>query len=161
MLQRLLLGGCLVAAVGCATVPIPPDAKEIDTFDIEGEKQLSESDIKEKIVTTVSPWLPTWLPGVEPQWFDPITWQADLRRIQRFYEANGYYQARVLEDVVTEPKPKHIKLLVRLREGDAARIETLAIVGLEELPGEQQKTATGDLPLQLGEAQVDARAAPA
>ena len=151
MLQRLLLGGCLVAAVGCATVPISPDAKEIDTFDIEGEKQLSESDIKEKIVTTVSPWLPTWLPGVEPQWFDPITWQADLRRIQRFYEANGYYQARVLEDVVTEPKPKHIKLLVRLREGDAARIETLAIVGLEELPGEQQKTATGDLPLQKGD----------
>ena len=74
-MQRLLLGGCLVAAVGCATVPIPPDAKEIDTFDIEGEKQLSESDIKEKIVTTVSPWLPTWLPGVEPQWFDPIIYQ--------------------------------------------------------------------------------------
>lgn len=147
----MLLAGWLLVAVGCATVPVPPDAKEVDSFDIEGEKQLSERDIKEKIVTTTSPWLPTWLPGVEPFWFDPITWQTDLRRIQRFYEANGYYQARVLEDVITEPKPKHVKLLVRLREGEAARVESLHVVGLEALAAEQQKAATEDLPLQKGD----------
>ena len=93
-------------------------------FDIEGEKQLKEDDLKEKIVTGESSWLPAWVPFLgKREWFDPITWQADLRRIQRFYEANGYYQARVLEDVVTEVKPKHVKLLVKLREGEPARVD--------------------------------------
>jgi translocation and assembly module TamA len=72
------------------------------------------------------------------EWFDPVTWQADLRRIQRFYEANGYYQARVLEDVVTEVQPKHVQLLVKLRGGSRPRVLHLPLgfvlpaVGLAE-----------------------------
>ncbi len=121
---------------------------EVDKFDIEGVKQLKESELKEKIVTGESSWLPPWFPIFGKQeWFDPITWQADLRRIQRFYEANGFYQARVLEDVVTEVKPKHVKLLVKLREGAPARVSSVEISGLEDLPPEMKEKVIDDLPL--------------
>ena len=122
MRWRVLSLGLTLTFAGCVTAPPTPDSAEVDSFDIEGEKRLKEADIKEKIVTGESSWLPPWVPWLGKQeWFDPITWQADLRRIQRFYEAHGFYQARVLEDVVTEVKPRHVKLLVRLREGEPAR----------------------------------------
>ncbi|HEY1088407.1 MAG TPA: POTRA domain-containing protein, partial [Archangium sp.] len=127
MAARLLTLGVFLTLIGCAHVEPPtPESMQIDDFKIEGEKQLKESDIKEKIVTNESSWLPSWFPiWGRVEWFDPITWQADLRRIQRFYEANGYYQARVLEESVTEHKPRRVKLLVKLREGAPARVNTV------------------------------------
>lgn len=152
MARLLFLVGLTLVYASCATVPPTPDAREVDEFVIEGEKQLSEKDIKEKVVTNESPWLSNVAPWLWPrEWFDPIAWQADLRRIQRFYEANGYYQARVVEDVVTDTRPQHVKLLVRLREGEAARVDTLAIVGLEALPAELQQELVKELPLQQGD----------
>jgi translocation and assembly module TamA len=125
---------------------------EVDAFEIDGEKQLKEADIKEKIVTNESSWLPAWVPFFgKREWFDPITWQADLRRIERLYEANGFYQARVLEDVVTEVKPRHVKLLVRLREGEPARVESIDIAGLEALTPEMKAGVVKDLPLESGD----------
>ncbi|MFT3711809.1 MAG: BamA/TamA family outer membrane protein [Archangium sp.] len=149
--RALILGLTLAWGTACVTAPPTPDAKEIDSFEIEGEKELKESDIKEKVLTAESSWLPAWVPGLgRREWFDPLTWQADLRRIMRFYEANGFYQARILEDVITEPRPQHVKLLVRLREGEAAKVNTVDIVGLENLTQEQQTSVVEDLPLQSG-----------
>ena len=125
---------------------------EVDTFEIEGDKQVKEADIKEKIVTAQSSWLPAWVPLLgKREWFDPITWQADLRRIQRFYEANGFYQARVLEETVTEVKPKHVKLLVRLREGEPAKVTSIDVRGLDKVEPDMQASVMVDLPLAVGD----------
>jgi len=150
---RALSIGLTLSLAGCATLgPPTPESQEVDAFDIEGEQRLSEGDIKEKVVTNVTPFFANVLPWmVAREWFDPIAWQADLRRIQRFYEANGYYQARVVEDVVTETKPKHVKLLVRLREGEPARVNTVDLVGLEALPPEMQAEVVAGLPLATGD----------
>jgi translocation and assembly module TamA len=96
--------------------------------------------------------VPPWVPFFGKQeWFDEVTWQADLRRLQRFYEANGYYQARVLEEVVTEVRPQHVKLLVKLREGDPARVTSVDITGLADLPPEMRADVIKDLPLSIGD----------
>ena len=152
MSPRPLLLSLTLFCAGCATAPPTPDAQEVDAFSIEGEQQLKEGDLKEKVVTNESSWLPSWVPWLgHLEWFDPIAWQADLRRIQRFYEANGYYQARVVEDVVTETKPKHVKLLVRLREGDPARVTSVNVVGLEALPPDMSRGVLEELPLNVGD----------
>ena len=144
--------GLTLTLAGCATAPPTPDSMEVDKFDIEGEKQLKESDLKDKVVTGESSWVPEWFPVFgKREWFDPITWQADLRRLQRVYEANGYYQARVLEEVVTEVKPKHVKLLVKLREGAPARVVSVDITGLSDLLSEMQADVVKDLPLSTGD----------
>lgn len=152
MSPRALLIVLTLGGSACVTAPPTPDAREIDSFDIEGEKKLTESAIKEKVLTAESSWVPHWVPGLgRREWFDPNTWQADLRRIQRFYEANGYYQARILEDVITEPQPLHVRLLVRLKEGEPAKINTIEFLGLELLPNDQQAALTADLPVQSGQ----------
>lgn len=135
--QRLLIFTLALGVYGCATTPPSPDALKVDDFDIKGEKHLKESELKKKVVTE--------------DWYESNTWQADLRRILRVYEANGYYQARIIEEVVTDSKPQHVKLLVRLREGEPARIRTLALVGLEALPAESQTEVLAELPLNIGD----------
>lgn len=152
MRWSVLIPGLTLCLCACVTAPPTPDSQEVDKFDIEGEEQLKEADIKEKIVTAESSWLPAWVPFLGRQeWFDPITWQADLRRIERIYEAHGFYQARVLEDVVTEVRPRHVKLLVRLREGAPARVFTLEIRGMEALTPEMQAKVKEELPLSEGD----------
>lgn len=152
MARPLALLTLTLVCAGCVTTPPTPDARKVDDFEIEGTKHLSESDVKDKIVTTESPWLSYIAPWMSPpQWFDPLAWQADLRRIQRFYEANGYYQARVLEDQITEVGTDKVKLLVKLREGEPARVATIDIVGLEALPQAMQSEVTRKLPLEQGD----------
>ncbi len=143
---------CLVLVTvlaGCAAVRPSPDARKIDDFRIEGTRQLSESAIKDSIVTTESSWisyLAPWILG--PEWFDPLTWQADLRRIERFYEARGFYQARILEEEVLPVGKDWVKLLVRLQEGEPSRIHAVTITGLEALSSDMREAVTGRLPLQ-------------
>ncbi len=136
---------------GCATVAPAPDAPIVDALELQGTEQLPQKELKQKIVTSESSWWPSWVPFLgkaEP--FDATAWQADLRRITRFYEAHGYYQARILEEQVTPTQAGHVKLLVRLREGQPARLTELQVTGLEELPSDQQEQALLGMPLTKG-----------
>jgi translocation and assembly module TamA len=140
-----------LALAACGHTPPTPDALEVDDLTIEGTKALSERAIKEKIVTGESSWLPWWTPVFgRTEWFDESAWQADLRRITRFYEANGYYQARLLDEQVIAHKPGHVKLLVKVKEGAPARLTSLAWTGLDALPAEHRDAARARLPLREG-----------
>lgn len=148
--------GLVAAALGlalaaCSHTPPTPDALEVDDLSIEGTKALKESAIKERILTGESSWLPWWVPFLgRTEWFDESAWQADLRRITRYYEANGYYQARILDEQVNPSGPGHVKLLVKVEEGEPARVASLTYTGLEAMPAEHQETATTRLPLREG-----------
>jgi len=139
--------------IGCAHAPPSPDAQQEDHLQLEGMKQLKPADLRAHIVTSESSWLPGWFPLLgHTGWFEPTTWQADLRRIARFYEANGYYQARVLEEQVLPSKREgHVTLLVRLREGDPARVASLEIRGLDGLAPEHRAKVLDKLPMRVGD----------
>jgi translocation and assembly module TamA len=133
-------------------VPPTPDAQRIDAVELVGPKALHAGDVKERLVSTPSSWLPAWVPLLgRVEWFDPSAWQADLRRITRYYEAHGFYQVRITEEGVTETKPGHVKLLVKLKEGDPARVASLQVVGLSGLPPELQAELGRKLPVQVGD----------
>ncbi|MEW5740665.1 MAG: BamA/TamA family outer membrane protein [Myxococcota bacterium] len=140
-----------LALAGCSHTPPTPDAREVDDFTIEGTRALEESAIKEKLLTDESSWLPWWFPiWGHTAWFDESAWQADLRRITRVYEAHGYYQARILDEQVNPNGPGHVKLLVKVFEGEPARIVSVDFSGLERLPAEHQQAATAKLPVREG-----------
>ncbi|MCA2978197.1 MAG: BamA/TamA family outer membrane protein, partial [Myxococcaceae bacterium] len=110
--------------------------REVASLDIDGARAVPEAELKERIVTSASPWWPSWLPLVgRTEWFDANTWQADLRRLTRVYEAHGYYQARVLEDLVTETEREMVKLTVKVFEGKPAPLRRFTLTGLEGLAG--------------------------
>ena len=79
------------------------DAPIVNDLKIRGTRAKSESAIKKRILTTETGW---W-PFATEHYFDPVEWQTDLARIERFYHARGYYQAKVLNSEVELIPPKH------------------------------------------------------
>src|SRR3954467_13421377 len=108
MCRRSLLG-LLIVLTGCAGMNPKPEGPEVDSLKIEGTRQLKPNAVKAKILTGASSWVPAWVPLLgHEDYFDPSAWQADLRRIERFYQSQGYYQAKVLDDDVVDTKPGHV-----------------------------------------------------
>jgi translocation and assembly module TamA len=119
---------------------------------IEGTDQVSEGSVKAKILTTETPWWePLWPFDNGPSYFDPNAWQADLRRIERYYQARGYYQAEVVSDAVKPEGTEAVELVAQVREGEPTRISTIDITGLEGLPQEHQRRVKAELPLKPGD----------
>lgn len=149
--RGLVAAALSFALAGCGHTPPTPDAREVDDFTIEGTSALEESALKDKLLTDESSWLPWWFPvWGRTEWFDESAWQADLRRITRVYEAHGYYQARILDEQVNPNGPGHVKLWVKVFEGEPARIVSLDFTGLPKLPAEHQAAAKTKLPLEVG-----------
>ena len=72
--------------LSCSSTPHRPDQPEVKSLHIEGTHQVSEGDIKDKILTEAT----SWLPFASKKYFDANAWLVDLRRIQRFYQGLGY-----------------------------------------------------------------------
>ncbi|WNG30364.1 BamA/TamA family outer membrane protein [Cystobacter fuscus] len=123
---------------------------KVVALDIKGTEQVKASDIKEKILTTKTPWWQRLNPFGKPSYFDPNTWQADLKRIVRFYQAQGFYEARV-DDAKQEPRGEDaVALEVTVHEGAPTLVTKLNVTGLEELSEEHRSRALEDLPLAQG-----------
>lgn len=145
--------GLLVALglVACATNAEQhrPDEALVHDLHVEGNHALSQGEIEGKILTAT----PSLLPWEPRPWFDPSTWQADLRRIERFYQAEGYYQAEVLHDEVVPLRrtPPTVDLKVLLKEGHPTHVTEIELHGFESLPPEVQRSLFAKLPVKVGE----------
>lgn len=152
--QLLRVSFLLLLAAGCASTSgaTRPDQPKVVDLEIEGTEELKASDIKEKIVTSETPWWEPLNPFVGPNYFDENAWQADLRRIKRYYQSRGYYQMRLeseqLEDTVVRKGEDAVALRVRIQtEGEPTRVGEFVVEGMEELPPEQRARVLEELPL--------------
>jgi translocation and assembly module TamA len=141
---RVCLLTLTVFAVGCASQqknkgPVVRDLR------IEGNEAISSRQIRKRILTAKTGW---W-PFATKQHFDPVSWEADLRRIVRLYETRGYYQARIAEEQAI-PQPKGVALVVKVDEGQVTKVGTLEVRGLEALPAADREAALVKMPLEVG-----------
>jgi translocation and assembly module TamA len=143
--QRL---GALLALVlcACAGKQPKPDEPPVKSLKIDGTKAVSAGDVEEHILTTG----PSWWPFAATPYFDPIAWQADLRRIERYYQARGFYQAQVVNDDVRH-EGDGVALTVEVNEGNPTKIGAIDIEGLDELPPDFQRSVRRSVPLKVGE----------
>ncbi len=144
----------LAFVAGCATASggaRQPEQPKVVDLDIEGTDQLSASDIKEKIVTSETPWWEPFNPFVPPNYFDANAWQADLRRIERYYQSQGFYQAEVVSENVRPEGEDAVALEVKVNEGQPTHVISLNVTGMGELPPEHREKALVELPLVQGE----------
>jgi translocation and assembly module TamA len=133
-----LLAAC--ASQQKQTAPVVRD------LDISGNNQIPSRKIAKKILTSDTGW---W-PFARKHRYDPVTWQADLQRIERFYIANGFYQADVVKDEVVAKPPDGVELKVQVSEGKPTHIGKLEVQGLDALPAAVRDAALDDLPLAPG-----------
>jgi translocation and assembly module TamA len=146
---QVLAAALAVSFAACASQDEKKDAPIVNDLKIRGTHAFSESAIKKKILTAETGW---W-PFADDHHFDPVEWQSDLARIERFYHSRGYYQARV-ENVRVQtvpPKkqgqPAKVNLQVDVVEGPPVRVGKLQVTGLEPLTEAERETVTADLPL--------------
>ncbi|GMT98333.1 hypothetical protein KH5H1_24520 [Corallococcus caeni] len=121
-----------VLLTACATTSNQPTGPKVKSLDIEGTKQVDEGDIKDRILTSSTPWYAFW-PFGKAHYFDTNAWQADLRRIERFYQAEGFYQAQVESNEVIPDGDKAVRLKVVVNEGAPTLIDRVETHGLEAL----------------------------
>jgi translocation and assembly module TamA len=152
---RLATLAALLLASACATTQERPPGPKVNDLDIQGTDEVGEGDIKERILTSETPWWGFW-PFGGPRYFDANAWQADLRRIQRYYQAQGYYDAEVVSADVKPEGTNEVSLQVNVKEGEPTRIAAdVPPTVLDSLPEEfreaHRSRVLADLPLKKGD----------
>ena len=104
---------------------------------ISGNHALSSRDIEKQIATSSTGWWPL----ATKRYFDDAIWDADLRRIVRFYESRGYYQARIVHSNVTPRPHDGVELDVEIDEGQPTRVSAIDIAGIDGLPEADRRAA--------------------
>ncbi|MBI3181395.1 MAG: BamA/TamA family outer membrane protein [Myxococcales bacterium] len=135
-----------LSLVSCAASRPLPERPLVREVRIEGTRQIPAKEIEKRLLTRES----SWWPLSEPQRFDESAWRSDLLRIERYYEAQGYYGTKVVEQEAVEV-PGGISLRARVEEAPATLIQSVDLQGLEMLPEEHRQEVLADFPLVKGE----------
>jgi translocation and assembly module TamA len=133
-----------VVAMSCASAEWPDaPGPVVANIEIRGNSAISDRELERKLATAETGWWPL----ARKNRLDPAEWQTDLDRIERYYETQGYYRAEVTRSEV-QPRPgRRVDLVAEVAEGEPARIEAVAVRGLEELSAEEREAVRDDLPL--------------
>jgi translocation and assembly module TamA len=151
--RGLLVLGAAMTTLGCAHSSESESSPEIKRLRFYGTHKLSEGKLKDGIVTTATGW---WWPFAKRHYYDPFTWQTDLRRIPKMYEASGFFSARVVEQKV-QPLGKGVALSATIDEGKPTRIQSFEVRGLDDLSAARRKQLMGELPLREGKVFLEAQ----
>lgn len=109
----------------------------VDKLKFKGNKSISAGKLTQTILTRGKPWSSRiffWQAGPK---FDEDVFLQDLLRIERFYQREGYLQARV-KDYELQYNAKHtrVKITVLVEEGQPTHVEAVEVMGVDsiELP---------------------------
>lgn len=122
----LLIALCLGALlVGCAHAEpaLIGRGKFIHEVRFEGNKALSKS----KLLAHLRAGETSWLPLTPDYPYDEALIDADVRRIEKLYEAYGYHDARVVGRR-TQVDDDDVVLTIRIDEGEPTRIDAIKFV---------------------------------
>jgi outer membrane protein assembly factor BamA len=101
-----------------------------------GNDAIDADDLREKIATADSPKFLGFFQGVVYDWnvFDRFVLERDLQRIERYYRARGYYQARARAGRVFFVSSNKVRVDIVIEEGEPVLIGRVDLHGLEGLP---------------------------
>ncbi len=150
-LVRCLLLASLVICAACASVP--KNRIAVDRIGLVGNRELDDDEIEKKIATRESPRFLGMFRGViyDYELFNRYVLERDLQRIERYYRARGFYQARARAGRVFTTSKGHVKVEILIEEGPPLITRRVDIHGLDGLPSdlleEAQSGIEGDVPL--------------
>jgi outer membrane protein assembly complex protein YaeT len=115
---------------------------------IAGNQVFSQEELRAVLLTRQRPW---YLPWKERPGFDPSTFAADLERLQRFYEARGYYETGVTYDLQVDDKAALVTALVQIQEGRPITVAAVDVqVASDTTKAQAMPSLPEKLPLQSG-----------
>lgn len=138
LLSLLLL---LIAPVSGCAVRVDASRLAIENLRFHGVHHINEGELRSRIATQETPrTFGMRLPWTDPQYYDETSFRRDLDRIERYYEARGYYSGGVQAvRLAPDGAHRHADLDLTVREGEPSRVATLWLSGCEpasQEPGE-------------------------
>lgn len=124
----LLFVWLFVANAACTSVP--KGKSGIDSVTIRNASAVDESDTLDKIATAETPKFLGLFRGVvyDYEVFDRFVLQRDLARIERFYRARGFYDARARAGRVIQKNDNHVAVEIVVEEGKPVVVDDLEVV---------------------------------
>jgi outer membrane protein assembly factor BamA len=116
----VLGGGFSLAGCGHSGPPLLGRGREIDEVRFVGNKRLSKGKLLDHLRAGETSWIP-----LTPDYpFDEALVDADMRRIEKLYEAYGYHHARVL-GYESKIEDDDVVLTIRIDEGVPTKIDRI------------------------------------
>lgn len=72
--------------------------------------------------------------GRKAEYFDPLVFEADFIRVNRFYADQGFLQSKVDSSLVFNDKEKSVQILFKIHEGKRSYVDTIEYRGREGMP---------------------------
>lgn len=135
MRMRLLFVLCALVLLGCPA-KLPKDATALDKITIDGTDEVDSADLTGAIASEPT----SKLLGITRLWwvdyglYDPVTLEKDLQRIERYYQARGFYEARVRAGRVVRNGERSVRVQIVVEEGPAVKVARIQVTGLASLP---------------------------
>jgi len=147
-LATLVLAGVSLAAQGCLWARGTAEEPIVTSLELDGVKRFKEGDVAEMLATR-SPEMQLFPPYRIGYRLDPDALAVDARRVEAWYRARGYYDARVDRTEVVPDGPGRAKVILHVVEGEPVRVRKLDISGMDGAPQALEKL--GKPPLAAGE----------
>ncbi|MGQ0647073.1 MAG: BamA/OMP85 family outer membrane protein [Gemmatimonadaceae bacterium] len=149
------LAGVIIALVLCAApagaqqVLCQRGMREVTRVDFTGNSTFRDDQLAARIVTTQSSWARRFLRVVGQRLcYDSTVVQADANRLMYLHFLRGFRGTKV-RPVITDSSADHVKIRFEINEGKPLLIDSLAVNGLDSVPG-RERILRG-LPLRLGD----------
>ena len=141
-----LLLSCRASAIQVEALD-PSREWRVGKIEISGNDRFSDDVLLAEVLTQSRPWYRFW--GEQPR-FDPITFKTDLERLQRFYESQGYFEARISHDLEVDATEGLVKAHIQVEENEPVLV-TKVEVEVAEVPEEGRPPMPDRLPIKPGE----------
>lgn len=109
---------------------LDPEKKwETAQLAIEGNERFTTAQLYGEMVTTTRMWYTPW--RARPH-FDPVAFKTDVERLQRFYRAQGYYDARVTYELEVEQDSPLVTARISIDEGEPVIVSRVVLDVIDE-----------------------------
>ena len=124
----------MLGAAACTAVPAGRSA--VDSIKFVGNKSIDDDDLEQKLATASSPRFLGIFSGLVYDYdvFDRFVLDRDLQRVERYYRARGFYQARARAGRVFFIARNKVKVEIRIDEGPPTVVDRIDFHGLQGLP---------------------------
>jgi outer membrane protein assembly complex protein YaeT len=149
--RRAALHGLVLALAASFAAGCLEDREGLRVTNIEfrGVEAVSESELKELLATRES----GRMPWSRPRYFDRAAFLTDLERVRRFYQGNGYPDARVVQFDARPRGDEALELVITIDEGEPIIVEDVRLDGFDVVPEDHRQRLRETLPLRAGEVQ--------
>ena len=138
-------------ASGCA-IGVPKGETALAGVDIVGAEQLDPADVEAELASASSPSArghrPLWF---ETELYDPDRLRRDLARLEGYYRARGFIDARVRAARVVRTSERRVRVQIVIDEGPRVTVSAVTLQGLDGLPTKVRARVLGARHLEVGE----------